>query len=71
MLFRTLAKRLQHHERNRIRRIQTQYRKAAAVAAAATKLIVKNNMCLKENVYEEKNTKAENFLGKCLEIFIY
>ena len=30
-----MAKRLQHHERNRIRRIQTQFRKAAAAAAAA------------------------------------
>jgi hypothetical protein len=30
-----LAKRLQHYERNRIRRIQTHFRKAAAAAAAA------------------------------------
>uniref|UniRef100_A0A915DBD0 Uncharacterized protein n=1 Tax=Ditylenchus dipsaci TaxID=166011 RepID=A0A915DBD0_9BILA len=30
-----LAKRLQHHERNRIRRIQTQHRKAAAAARKA------------------------------------
>lgn len=35
ILLRILAKRLQHHERNRIRRIQTQFRKAAAAAAAA------------------------------------
>ena len=32
-----MAKRLQHHERNRIRRIQTHFRKAAAAAAAAIK----------------------------------
>ncbi|VDN01014.1 unnamed protein product [Thelazia callipaeda] len=36
VVFRVLAKRLQHHERNRIRRIQTKLKKQAAAKAAKT-----------------------------------
>lgn len=39
---RVLAKRLQHHERNRIRRLQTHFRKAAAAASAAEAAEKKN-----------------------------
>nr|CAD2181976.1 unnamed protein product [Meloidogyne enterolobii] len=40
---RVLAKRLQHHERNRIRRLQTHFKKAAAAASAAAEAAEKKN----------------------------